>query len=280
MRDPIDLDAVLHPAFSLCEDMLDVKTDWHSHGHDQLLYAAEGMLHLVVEDAQWLLPPQRAAWIPAGTLHRVTARAAELATVYFEQDFLPGSLKQTRVFDITALGRELMLYARRYGPERLERDPAAERLFFVLGELGLEWAAAARPWRLPVARSGSLQQAMSFALERLDEPIGMEDAAKAAGVSVRTLARRFVDETGMSWRQFLHDARLLKAMDLLSLPGARVTEVAFEVGFESLGAFTVAFERFAGELPRDYRRRFERVPHATARQHDEEVARGRSGRRG
>lgn len=257
MKERLDLDTLEHPAFSLCESLHAVQTDWHRHQHEQLLYASEGMLHLWVEDAQWLLPPQRAAWIPSGTPHRVFAREAELATVYFQPSFLPRVLSSTRVFALDTLGRELMLFARRYGPERPHREAHAERFLLVLGELALAWAETAGPWRLPTAQSPELQRAMQFALEHLGEPIGMEEGAKAAGLSVRTLARRFEQETGSTWRQFLHDARLLKAMELLSLPGARVTEVAFEVGFESLGAFTGAFERFVGELPRDYRRRFQ-----------------------
>ncbi|HEU4538051.1 MAG TPA: AraC family transcriptional regulator, partial [Polyangiaceae bacterium] len=108
---------------------------------------------------------------------------------------------------------------------------------------------------LPAARSPELGRAMRLVLDRLDEPLTAAEVARAAGLSTRTLARRFADEAQTTWRRFLHDARMLKAMDLLVRPGARVTETALAVGFESLGAFSRAFERFAGESPRDYRRR-------------------------
>ena len=39
--------------------------DWHAHGGDQLLYAVRGSLHLETATARFLLPPQRAIWIPA-----------------------------------------------------------------------------------------------------------------------------------------------------------------------------------------------------------------------
>jgi AraC-like DNA-binding protein len=96
---------------------------------------------------------------------------------------------------------------------------------------------------------------MAYTLERLEGPLGQGEVARAAGLSVRTLARRFEEEAHTSWRRFLHDARMMRAMELLALPGARVTQTALAVGFESLAAFTHAFTGYAGERPRDFRAR-------------------------
>jgi AraC-like DNA-binding protein len=84
--------------------------------------------------------------------------------------------------------------------------------------------------------------------------------ARAAAMSPRTLNRRFADEAGISWRDFFHHARMLHALERLAAPGARVTDVALEVGFASLGAFTRAFTRFAGENPRVYKQRSKARP--------------------
>jgi AraC-like DNA-binding protein len=47
----------------------------------------------------------------------------------------------------------------------------------------------------------------------------------------------------------------MRAMERLSKPGASVTTVAYEVGFQSLGAFTTAFTERCGETPSAYRSR-------------------------
>jgi AraC-like DNA-binding protein len=99
---------------------------------------------------------------------------------------------------------------------------------------------------------------MTYTLTRLAGPVTLAGAAKTAGLSERTLARRFEDEAGTSWRRFLHDARMLRAMELLAEDGARVTQTAYAVGFESLAAFTHAFTDFTGERPRDFRQRVAR----------------------
>ena len=53
----------------------------------------------------------------------------------------------------------------------------------------------------------------------------------------------------MTWRRYLLESRLLQAMAMLTEPGRSVAEVAVDVGFDSVSAFTRAFTRFAGETP-------------------------------
>lgn len=259
-RPLVDVDAVKAPAFCLADELSPFTSDWHAHRKHQLLYSARGALHLEVERAQWLLPPQRAAWLRAGTRHRVRAsQPVSLRTVYLA----PGLVRlppegECRVFVLEPLAREMLLYSTRWGPERPRKDALADSFFGTLAHLLSEWTSAAQDWRLPRARTPELERAMAFTLKHLGEPISFEDAARAARLSGRTLARRFEEEAQTTWRRFLHDARMLRAMELLAEEGARVTQTAYAVGYESLAAFTHAFHSFCGERPRDFRQRVAR----------------------
>ena len=62
----------------------------------------------------------------------------------------------------------------------------------------------------------------------------------------------------MSWIEYRHRSRLMKAMTLLESRNQLVSEVAVMVGFESVSAFSKAFSAFAGESPRSYRQRVAR----------------------
>ncbi|NTX11375.1 helix-turn-helix transcriptional regulator [Myxococcus sp. CA056] len=268
----VDVDAAPASSFCLTDTLTPFTSGWHTHRRHQLLYAARGALHLEVAEAQWLLPPQRAAWLAAGTRHRVRAtQPATLCTVYLEPSRVPSAPEgPCRVFVLPPLAREMLLYSTRWGPERPPRDAVAESFFSALAHLLSEWAAEPREWRLPRARTPELERAMAYTLARLAGPATLAGAARAAGLSQRTLARRFEDEASTSWRRFLHDARMLRAMELLAEDGARVTQTAYTVGFESLAAFTHAFTSFTGERPRDFRQRVARgvvvpPPRATPR---------------
>ncbi len=71
------------------------------------------------------------------------------------------------------------------------------------------------------------------------------------GLSPRTLIRRIKDETGMSFRELRRQARILAALERLSL-GESVTNVALDVGFDSPSAFIQAFRSVTGKTPGRY----------------------------
>jgi AraC-like DNA-binding protein/mannose-6-phosphate isomerase-like protein (cupin superfamily) len=248
---PIDVDRVAAPCFGLAVDVTAMDSGWHAHARHQLLYAARGSMQLWVDDAQWLLPPGRAAWIPARARHRVAASALQLRTVYLHPRRVPGALRHAVVLAASPLCREMILHAMRFGPSHVP-DRTASAFFGALAALCAEWTAAAAPLRLPVARTPELRRAMQWTLSHVAERPRASQAARAAGLSTRTLARRFAEETGTTWRRFLHDARMLEAMRRLGEPGTRVGDVAAALGFQSQGAFTHAFTAFAGETPRRY----------------------------
>jgi AraC-like DNA-binding protein len=253
----VDVDQVKLPAFALADDHLPGESPWHTHRKHQLLYAASGTLALEVEGSQWILPPQRAAWIAALAPHRVRIIShVALRTVYLSPRLTRGPLGACCVFAATPLAREMILFATRWGPDEQQHAGSARDAFFAaLAALCEEWSAEALPFRLPTARTPELARAMQYAIDALGESPSIEEAARRAALSTRTLARRFADEAQTTWRLFLHHARMLRAMELLASPGARVTDTALAVGFESFGAFTRAFEEFTGERPKDYRKR-------------------------
>lgn len=253
----IDVDAVAHGGFGLAEEFDAGDGPWHAHAKHQLLYASEGCLLLSVQGRRWFLPPQRAAWIEAGTPHALSSTTgASLRTVYLARALVPDNGVACRVFAVTPLAREMILFAMRWGPEG-PREKTRSAFFETLAGLTLEWLAAEKPYHLPAARSAELAHAMRFVDEHLDDAT-VEGAAKAARLSVRTLSRRFTEETRMTFREYLQAARMMRAMELLARPGASVSQTAYEVGFRSVGAFTTAFRERCGETPTEFRARYTR----------------------
>jgi AraC-like DNA-binding protein/mannose-6-phosphate isomerase-like protein (cupin superfamily) len=258
----VDVDGAPAPSFGLADEFGAGETGWHAHNRHQILYAMSGALHLEVARAQWLLPPQRAAFIPAGASHRVRCRTrVVLRTAYLQPDESLAALagRDCCVFTVTPLARELLVNAVRWGPrwnqDVLPDEAVVVRSYFTtLALLAREWIRADVALCLPRPRSPDLARACDHVLAHLDSA-SMAQAARAAGVSERTLARRFQHETEMSWRAFLRTARILRAMELLAQPGTNVTETALAVGFENLGAFSKSFRVMTGETPSAYQRR-------------------------
>jgi AraC-like DNA-binding protein len=256
--DHVEVDTAPAEAFGLVADHAPFTGDWHAHARHQILFAVRGTLHLYVGDRRWHLLPQRAAWIRGQIEHRVDAPyPVALRTVYLSDAFLNDAriaLPQAAcsVFAVSDFARGLLTTCMRWGPDA-PLDPLGRHTLATLAGWSAEWAADALPWHLPVARSDELKAAIEHALAHLDEPLAHADVARIAGLSPRSLSRRFAAETGMPWRRFLHTARMLRAMELLALPDARVGAVAMAVGFDSFAGFTHAFRRFSGQSPSAFR---------------------------
>lgn len=85
--------------------------------------------------------------------------------------------------------------------------------------------------------------------ERLTDPPSLKELGKLVGCSPFYLSRQFSRATGLTIQQFLRQARLERAAELLRAGSHNVTEAAMEVGYNSLSHFTVAFREAFGCCP-------------------------------
>jgi AraC-like DNA-binding protein len=240
-------------SFAFLDQADNIRYDWHTHTRHQLLYAFSGTLRLDTEDRLYLLPPQRAVWIPAGVLHRTTLKKVRSGAVFLSPSLVPTEITRARIISAAPIVREMVRYALRWPPTRDPDDQLANAWFRTMGLLCAELIREEMPFHLPAARTSQVAMAIEYTLQNL-ESATIESAAKAAALSERHFRRRFVIETGIAWRLFLHQARMLRAMELLVEADTTISEVAYAVGFNSLSAFAKGFTLFSGETPSKFRR--------------------------
>jgi transcriptional regulator GlxA family with amidase domain len=108
----------------------------------------------------------------------------------------------------------------------------------------------------PTAAGGSLEETRRWAAERLDQPLDVAAMSRHAGVSPRTFARRFREETGTTPLQWLLGRRVLEARRLLEESGLPVEAVAWRCGFGSAASLREHFRRATATTPTAYRRAF------------------------
>ena len=89
--------------------------------------------------------------------------------------------------------------------------------------------------------------------ERFAEPLGVEDVARAAGLSLYHFIREFRRAFGCTPARYLRERRLTRARQLLAVSDLPVTDICFAVGFESLGSFCTLFRKSEGTTPAAYR---------------------------
>ena len=101
-----------------------------------------------------------------------------------------------------------------------------------------------------------LLRARDLADARYAEPLGVDDLARAAGLSRAHFSREFRRAFGESPHVYLLTRRLERAAALLRTTDRSVASICFAVGLQSVGSFTTSFRRTYGMSPRAYRASF------------------------
>jgi transcriptional regulator GlxA family with amidase domain len=110
----------------------------------------------------------------------------------------------------------------------------------------------------PVAPQGAqLEPVLRWMEANAEQDLTLADIADHAGMSTRTLNRRFREQTGTTPLQWLHRARVRQAQHLLETTKHPVELIASRVGFGSATAFRDRFKRIAGTSPHAYRAAFQ-----------------------
>lgn len=227
----------------------------HVHREAQLLFAASGVMQVDTPTGRWLVPPQRAVWLPPRIEHAVDMLAdVEMRSVYIAPEWLvahPEAPRLGREF-VVAVGpllREAILGAFRPDVAGARVDLLVTLAVFELAEA--EDAATFVP--LPTD-----PRARKVAQLVLADPAGqreLEDLAREAGASARTITRLFPAETELTFKAWRQRARVLAAVEALGSGRATVKQIGARLGFSSVAAFGHAFKGVTGITPSELLRR-------------------------
>ncbi|NED51756.1 helix-turn-helix domain-containing protein [Micromonospora aurantiaca] len=108
----------------------------------------------------------------------------------------------------------------------------------------------------PAPDGTTLEPLLTWMRQNAGRDLALADIARHAGMSVRTLNRRFRDQVGTTPLRWLHRIRVHQAQHLLETTAHPVDRVATQVGFGSVTAFRDRFRRITGTSPQAYRRSF------------------------
>ena len=221
----------------------------HWHRRSQLVYASSGVITVTTAKGIWVVPQQRAVWIPAGIEHDIqTTGSVSMRSAYIRQEEFPWLPTDCCVVTVTQLLKELILRAADF-PQWYEPGGHQERIMtLVLDEIR---ELPSIPLYLPEPNDSRLKEIAAIIKQDPADRRTLPDWGKEVGASSRTLARLFLTDTGMTFRHWQRQARLLDGLIRLA-ERQPVTEVALELGYETPSAFIAMFRRSLGVTPGQY----------------------------
>ena len=103
------------------------------------------------------------------------------------------------------------------------------------------------------AESPFARRARAYIMANQSDPIDLAKVAQAMHVSTFYFCKMFKKATGLTFTEYLGRVRVEKAKHLLLNPHLRVSEIAYDVGFQSLTHFNRVFRQVVGQSPTVYR---------------------------
>lgn len=228
--------------------IVDAENEPQTRRCGQLWAAFDGLMSLWTESGRRLVPAGHCAWVPPEHPHSVRAHepfSGRVADIRKEACLtLP---QKPCSFATSGLLREAILRVR--GSESGSCNAEQQLLAMIICQ---------EIRRLPQTRVGialpsdpRLLRITTAIADDLADNRGLEQWATWTGMSTRTLVRRFMQETGLSFTEWRQQARVMRALEWLAC-GTPVTTVALDLGYDTVSAFIAMFRRAMGMTPTAY----------------------------
>ncbi len=245
--DPEDYQTVPRPVAAMAKSFPGgFEADAHAPARDQLIYAVSGVMRVRTASEAWIVPPDRAVYVPGGMTHTVAMRGqVEMRTLFIRPDAAPDRPAAATVLEVSDLLRAIVLALTE---EPIAYDAAGRG--GLLASLALDEIARARPLSLviPMPRDRRLVRLCDALLADPHRQETLEVWSEQVGASPRTLSRLFQEEIGLSFTVWRQRVRFYSALEAL-VRGEPVGLVARANGYASSSAFAAAFRKSLGVSP-------------------------------
>ncbi|WP_315701070.1 MULTISPECIES: helix-turn-helix transcriptional regulator [unclassified Bradyrhizobium] len=228
----------------------------HMHREAQLVYAASGTMQVTTPKGRWLVPPDRAVWVPAHHAHAIDMLSdSEMRTIFFDGDLLQGHMRKPRLSkEFVVLVSPLLHHAiLALFEDRKDRERADLLVRLAMLELRRTEDSATF---IPLPQEPRCRRAADIVLATPAMTHEIETLARKVGTSARTLSRLFAAETKLSFKAWCRRARIATAIERLSTERhLSIKALASDLGYASMPAFSHAFRQVTGKSPTDFVRR-------------------------
>lgn len=220
-------------------------TPWHQHTSGQIYLLTHGMIALETQEQQWAMTAGSIGWLPPHCAHQALACGNVAGwSLYLPEPYCSGLPEQPHLSTASGLIQALVERIALFAGQSLNA-PQRRLLQVLRDEVRMQENT---PLQLPLPQDARL---LKIARALLNEPADnrtQSEWAAWAGLSTRTLSRRFINETGMTFARWRQQARVIRSLEPLSR-GEAVNRIAAECGYDNVSAYIAAFRQRFGTTP-------------------------------
>ncbi|RBL90677.1 helix-turn-helix transcriptional regulator [Chitinophaga flava] len=252
-KDEIDGNAA---SIYVLNEPLENRFPMHWHHKSQILLVEGGIAYLNTHDKQYYIPARHFVWIPPHVAHNIKFNSSSMVihNIYFmdEGDVDHPFYGQLSIYPVTGLIQEILQLSEAWQGNVYSGSWEYE-LLTTLKHILPHISKQPFTLLLPTTDDMRMQEILSYLHDNVSETLMLPDIAARFGYSVRSLTRLFKQTLNTSFLQYVKMMKMTRAMELLLQTDKNVSEVAYEVGYSGLTAFSNTFQQMINMRPSDFR---------------------------
>lgn len=227
----------------------------HTHTKGQLSYVEGGLAYLIIENKTFVIPARHYFWIPSGLPHvlRVGNSATVLRSIFFyaTDDFNNNFYQELGIYPIHDLLMQMIKYSERYEGAIMPKDNGYQFLSTIKNILP-EISTKVLPIALPSTDNHRMLAILEFIEQNIAAMHTLKSISDKFNLSERSLSRLFQSSLAISFLQYLKLLRMVKALEMMLKADKSISEIAYDVGYQSLSAFSNTFHQYTSNRPSDF----------------------------
>ncbi len=128
-----------------------------------------------------------------------------------------------------------------------------EEVLDLMADMQVDYATRMRELAKLNSVSIHIRRSIDYIYDNLHRPLTLTELSDKEGLSVSYYSRLFVKETGVTVNQFINDAKIRTAQNMLRFSDFPILDISISLGYSSQSAFSSTFKKITGLTPKAYR---------------------------
>ncbi|MVT09288.1 AraC family transcriptional regulator [Chitinophaga tropicalis] len=226
----------------------------HQHDKAQLLLVFGGIAYLQTDEKDFYIPSNHYIWIPKKYPHNLMFNTQDLyiINIYFPGKSMGGFYDEMGIYPVSKLLSEMLSFTEKWQGDYHKGSWEFEFLTTMKNVLSKE-NLKKFSIQLPTTDDQRLQAIVGQLRSRLNENITLEETAMQSGMSVRSLTRLFQTKLHITFVQYIKMLRIIRAMEMIKNTELNMTEIAYEIGYSNISAFSNNFHQLTNMRPTEFK---------------------------
>lgn len=230
----------------------------HSHTKGQLSYVEGGIAYITAQNKTYVVPAHHYFWIPKGLLHvvRIGHSGTIFRSIYFysTNDKDHSFYNTLGIYPASVLLMQMINHTEVWDGRMITKKDKNFEFLIALKNLLPQLNNKSLPIILPLTEDERMLKIIKYLEKNIREPLTLIEISKRFNLSERSLSRLFQSTLHISFLQYLKTLRMIKALEMILKTNKPISEIAYSVGYDTLGAFSNTFYAFTMSRPSELRK--------------------------